>query len=173
MLEAAIFVIFAFAMAFAAVSDLLTMTIANRVSLVLIASFALIAPLTGMDMATYGMHFAAGALVLLVTFTLFAFGGMGGGDAKLLTAVAVWCGFSDVLFEYLLIAALLGGWLTVGIVIFRGTMLADMVSARFAFAARLNRSDVGIPYGIALGAAGLAVAPSMPLIKWALAHAAM
>jgi prepilin peptidase CpaA len=74
MLEAIIFVVFPFCMAFAAVSDMLTMTIANRVSLLLIATFAIVAPFTGMDLATYGMHFAGGGLVLAVTFALFAMG---------------------------------------------------------------------------------------------------
>ena len=72
MLEAAIFVIFPFCMVFAAISDMLSMTIANRVSLLLAGSFLVIAPLTGMDWSVYGMHIAAGALVLTVTFGLFA-----------------------------------------------------------------------------------------------------
>ncbi|HEU4986579.1 MAG TPA: peptidase, partial [Rhizobiaceae bacterium] len=48
MLEAAILVIFPFCMVFAAVSDLLSMTIANRVSIILMAAFAAVAPMSGM-----------------------------------------------------------------------------------------------------------------------------
>ena len=77
MLEALILVVFPFCMVFAALSDVLSMTIANRVSLLLVAVFAVVAPLTGMDWSAYGWHFAAGALVLVVTFGLFALGGMG------------------------------------------------------------------------------------------------
>jgi prepilin peptidase CpaA len=172
MLEAIIFVVFAFSMAFAACSDLLTMTIANRVSLLLIGTFAVIAPLTGMDLATYAMHFAAGALVLAFSFALFARGGLGGGDAKLLTATAVWCGFGDPLIEYLLYASLLGGMLTIYIVILRGSILAQYAGAYFDFLERLGRRDVGIPYGIALGISGLISAPSMPLMAWAVKNAA-
>lgn len=172
MLEAMIFVVFAFSMAFAAVSDLLTMTIANRISLLLIATFAFVAPLTGMDLATFGMHFAAGGMVLIITFALFAFGGVGGGDAKLLSAIAVWCGFSSVLVDYILVAALMGGYLTVSLILWRGSHLAEMAGAKFAFMERLGRTEVGVPYGIALGAAGLFVAPSMPLIKWAVERVA-
>ena len=168
MLEAIVFVVFPFAMAFAALSDLFTMTIANRVSLLLLATFAVVAPLTGMDLATYGMHFAAGGVVLAVTFSLFAMGGLGGGDAKLLTAIAVWCGFSNVLVEYLLYAAVFGGMLTVYLVIWRGSYFAEMASSKFVFMERLGRTDVGIPYGIALGAAGLMMSPSIPLVKWAI-----
>jgi prepilin peptidase CpaA len=172
MFEAIVFVVFPFAMIFAALSDLFTMTIANRVSLILLATFAVLAPVSGMDLATYGMHFAAAGIVLAVTFTLFAIGGFGGGDAKLLTAIALWCGLSPVLVEYLLIAALLGGWLTVGLVLYRGTHLAEAAGMRFAFLERLGRKEVGVPYGIALGAAGLYVMHDMPLVAWAITRAA-
>jgi prepilin peptidase CpaA len=172
MLEAAVFVVFPFAMVFAAISDLLTMTIANRVSLLLIATFALVAPFTGMDMATYGMHFAAAGLVLVVMFCAFAFGGVGGGDAKLLTAISLWCGFSQVLVDYLLIAAVLGGWLTIGIIVYRGSYLAQLAGSRFAFMEKIGRNDVGVPYGIALGIAGLVVSHKLPLMEWALERAA-
>ena len=47
MLEAAILVVFPFAMVHAAISDMLSMTILNRVSLMLIGTFAIVAPLTG------------------------------------------------------------------------------------------------------------------------------
>jgi prepilin peptidase CpaA len=172
MLEAIIFVVFPFAMAFAALSDLLTMTIANRVSLLLVATFAIIAPMIGMDLATYGMHFAAGGMMLAITFTLFAMGGLGGGDAKLLSAIAVWCGMSNVLVEYMTYATLLGGMLTIQLVMWRGSYFARVGALHFEFLERLGRHEVGIPYGIALGAAGLITAPGMPLVKWAIASVA-
>src|SRR5690606_28754418 len=101
MLEAFIFVVFPFCMLFAAVSDALSMTIANRVSLVLAGAFVVLAPLTGMAWEDIGLHVAAGAAVLAVTFGLFALGGMGGGDAKLLAATSVWMGFNICLLQYL------------------------------------------------------------------------
>lgn len=79
MIEAAILIVFPFAMAFAAISDLLSMTIQNRVSFILLISFAVLAPLTGMPWDVYGLHFAGGAAVLAVTFILFATGTMGAG----------------------------------------------------------------------------------------------
>lgn len=171
MVQAAIFVIFPFCMVFAAVSDLLSMTIANRVSLLLIVAFAVLAPLTGMDWATYGWHFAAGALVLAVTFGLFALGGMGGGDAKLITATAVWMGFNLTLLEYLLTATLLGGLMTVLILIFRKSPLATMHGHNL-FLRHLSDESGGVPYGIALGAAGLLIFPQSPVVVAALQHLA-
>ena len=158
MLEALIFVVFPFCMVFAAVSDMLSMTIANRVPLLLLAVFAVVAPLTGMDWATYGWHFAAGALVLLVTFGMFAIGGMGGGDAKLLTATAVWMGFNVHLIEYLVASAFLGGVLTFAILCYRGSVLATF-TGRNMFLRNFADGRVGVPYGIALGIGGLVTYP--------------
>ncbi len=56
-------------MAFAASSDLLTMTISNRVSLILVGSFFVLAIWSGMPLAGIGMHAGAGLAVLTVTFT--------------------------------------------------------------------------------------------------------
>src|SRR5207248_11420689 len=77
-------------MASAASSDLLTMTISNRVSLILVGSFFVLAIWSGMPLADIGMHAGAGLAVLVVTFTFFACGWIGGGDAKLAAATALW-----------------------------------------------------------------------------------
>ena len=50
-------------------------------------------------------------MVLAVTFVFFALGWIGGGDAKLAAATALWLGF-DHLLKYLLYASLFGGVLT-------------------------------------------------------------
>jgi prepilin peptidase CpaA len=171
MLEAAIFVVFPFCMAFAAISDMLSMTIANRVSVILIAAFAIIAPLTGMDWPTYGWHFAAAGMVLAVTFTLFAVGGMGGGDAKLLAASSLWFGFHIVLLQYLVTTAFIGGVLTIAILSYRKSPLAAY-TARNMFLRHFADSQVGVPYGVALGIGGLMIYPSSPLMVWALAQLA-
>src|SRR5258705_11959758 len=77
-------------MAFAASSDLITMTISNRISLLLIAGFFVLAVMTGMPLTEIGMHVGAAAAVLVVAFVFFARGWIGGGDAKLAAATAVW-----------------------------------------------------------------------------------
>lgn len=169
MLEALIFVVFPFCMVYAMVSDILSMTIANRVPVILAATFAIVAPLTGMDMSTYAMHFAAGALVLCVTFVLFALRAMGGGDAKLLAATSLWMGFSLELLQYLVQAAILGGILTLGILLYRGSVAAVFTGDN-VFTRNLANKHVGVPYGIALGAAGLMVYPSTQLMQWAVAR---
>ncbi|WP_192250121.1 A24 family peptidase [Mesorhizobium silamurunense] len=167
MLEAAIFVVFPFCMLFAAISDTLSMTIANRVPVLLVATFALVAPMTGMDWATYGGHFAAGALVLGVTFGLFALGGMGGGDAKLLAATAVWMGLNINLVGYLVTSTLIGGLLTIAILAYRKSPFA-VYTGHNRFLRHFADESGGIPYGVALGLGGLLTFPDSPLMIWAL-----
>jgi prepilin peptidase CpaA len=144
-------------MAFAAASDLLTMTIANRVSLILIAGFAAVAVLGGLSGAVLLSHLGAGAAVLAAAFICFACRWIGGGDAKLAAAVALWLGFGN-LFEYFIDTSILGGALTLLILLFR-TMPLPPLLAGSEWAERLHRNDAGIPYGIALAAAALIVYP--------------
>lgn len=171
MLEASILVIFPFCMVFAAVSDMLSMTIANRVPVLLVAAFAVIAPMTGMDWQTFGWHFAAGGLVLAVTFALFAIGGMGGGDAKLLAATSLWFGMSLELLSYLVTATFLGGLLTIAILALRKSPFVVHASGNL-FLRNLADARLGVPYGIALGVGGLLTYPASAPMAWALGRLA-
>jgi prepilin peptidase CpaA len=144
-------------MAFAASSDLLTMTISNKVSLGLAAGFLVLAPAAGIGMGEIGMHAAAGFTALAAAFCLFACGWIGGGDAKLAAATALWLGF-DQLLPYLFVASLLGGALTLLVVQFRLFPLPIALQGA-SWAERLHRKDAGVPYGIALAAAALIVYP--------------
>jgi prepilin peptidase CpaA len=157
LVNAATLMLFPAMMAFAASSDLLTMTISNRVSLVLAAGFFAMALVIGMAPATIGMHIAAAALVLVVAFVFFAQGWIGGGDAKLAAATALWFGF-DHLLTYLLYASLFGGLLTFALLQVRTLPLPSLLMGQ-QWAERLHRKDTGVPYGIALAAAALAVYP--------------
>ena len=171
MLEALIFVVFPFCMVFAIVSDMVSMTIANRVPLLLVAAFALVAPLTGMAWADLGWHFAAGGLALGVTFGLFAIGGMGGGDAKLIAATALWMGLTPQLAQYAVYASLLGGLLTLLTLIYRKSPLSTFTGGNLLLR-HFADEKAGIPYGVALGLAGLMVYPATPLMQWALSRLA-
>jgi len=144
-------------MAFAASSDLFTMMIANRISIIFVAGFGLLAVLTGMAASELLSHVAAAATVLAVVFVFFARGWIGGGDAKLAAATALWLGFAH-LVDYLFYASLFGGALTLLIIYFRGMPLPQLFVG-LPWAERLHRSDSGVPYGIALAAAALLVYP--------------
>ena len=144
-------------MAFAASSDLLTMTISNRLSMALAGGFLLLTLITGMSLYAFGMHLAAAAVVLVIAFVFFSQGWIGGGDAKLVAATALWFGF-DYLLDYLIYASLFGGALTLAIIQFRKLPL-PAVLARQTWILRLHETGAGVPYGIALAAAALAVYP--------------
>lgn len=144
---------FPMAMAFAASSDLLTMRISNKLVLLLLAGFAIAAVATGMPLEQIAMHVATALAVLIVGFTFFAFGWIGGGDAKLAAATALWLGFGLTL-PYLVYAGALGGALSLLILALRRLPLTPFL-ARFTWLERLHNPKSGVPYGIALAIAGM------------------
>jgi prepilin peptidase CpaA len=156
-IEAVRLLLFPALMAFAASSDLLTMTISNRVTLALLIGFFALALIVGMPLAEIAAHLGAAAVVLAVGFGLFTRGWIGGGDAKLAAATALWFGWSHLL-EYVLYASLLGGVLTLALIEFRKLSLPSLL-ARREWIERLHRPESGVPYGIALAAAALIVYP--------------
>jgi prepilin peptidase CpaA len=146
------------AVAFAAAMDLVTMKIPNRVSGLMLAAFFPMALLAGLGWAGIGYHVAAGLLVLCIGILLFIPGWFGGGDAKLLAAIALWVGF-DNLIAYLFYVALAGGFLALAFSSLRSVPLPRFLLGQ-PWALRLHRRDAGIPYGVALAAGALAVYPN-------------
>jgi prepilin peptidase CpaA len=168
MLQATMLLLFPALMVFAAFSDLFTMTISNIVSIILAVSFFLLAALFGLSLADIGMHIACGFGVLALTFFFFTRGWVGGGDAKLASGTALWLGF-DHLLDYGLYAALMGGALTLAILVLRKWPLPSMLSAR-QWILRLHDRASGVPYGIALAIAGLILYPESAIWLSAISH---
>jgi len=152
-----LFAVFPLAMAYAAVSDLLTMTISNRVTLILIATFVVLFPTTGMDLHTFALHWASGGAVLAVAFFCFAMGWIGGGDAKLASVTALWLGWEGTI-EFIAIGSIFGGILTLSLLAFRQSVLPAFI-IRQPWIRRLHDAEEGVPYGVALAAAGLIAYP--------------
>lgn len=150
-------------MAFAAASDLFTMTISNRVSLVLAAGFLALALLSGMPLLDILSHIGAGATVLVIAFGCFAMGWIGGGDAKVAAAAALWFGFGHLL-SYLLYASLFGGALTLLLLQFRQWPLPWQLAGQ-PWLLKLHAKETGIPYGIALAIGALMIYPETEWIK--------
>ena len=163
---AAILMIPAICLFMAAVMDLFTMTIPNRLSLFLLASFAVLAPVSGLPWAEISMSFAAGAVVLAVCFGFFALNIMGGGDVKLLAASAVWFGFSAALGAFIVQTALWGGLVTLLVALIRSQ--AD----RFAVIGIVVPAPIlatkKVPYGVAIGIAGIMTFWSSPIASSAM-----
>ena len=145
-----------------ALSDLLSMTIPNRLTLVLTAGFFVLAPLTGFDWADIGVHIAGGLAALGLGVVLFWLGWIGGGDAKLFVATSLWVG-PQLIITYSLYVAVLGMTLTLLLLFLRALRLPAMLTSQ-GWLVRLHSPNEGIPYGIALAGAGLLVYPSTPFI---------
>ena len=163
MITAAILVIFPLCLAVSAFSDMLTMTIPNRVSLLLLISFPVIAFFAGLSVYDIAMNFAAGLTVFAVVFALFALNVMGGGDAKLLATSAIWFGFHPSLMEYLIYVGLLGGFLTISILELR-SHTNSILGMGLPIPTPLLMAKK-VPYGIAIGIAGILAFPSSPLMQ--------
>jgi prepilin peptidase CpaA len=162
MIASAIFLIVPLCLSIAAFSDLFTMTIPNRISLIIAISFLLIAPFAGLPLPTIGMHIVGGLAVFSACFALFAINVMGGGDAKLLTATALWFGFDQSLLLFLVYVGLVGGVATLLILSIRAQ--SDMI---MAVGLRVPNSILHakkIPYGIAIAIGGFMAFPSSPLL---------
>lgn len=145
------------AMALAASMDVITMTIPNRVCAALAIGYFVLALAVGLPAHTILVNVSCGAAVLAVMFGLFAMGWIGGGDAKLAAATALWIGWGTLL-DYSLSAAIYGGALTLVILLGRKVVLPVWLS-RHAWIARLHDPKTGVPYGVALAAAGMMIYP--------------
>ncbi len=152
--------------AYAAATDLLRMTISNRLCGALIMAFIALAVWAGLPGEQWLMHVAASALVLVICFGFFAAGWMGGGDAKLAAATALWFGFEPLL-NYAVLASFLGGMLTILLLQMRGAPLPSFMLG-WPWAVRLHGAKTGIPYGLALAPAALFVLPETDIWKLAL-----
>ena len=150
-------------MAFAAASDLFTMTISNRVSVALAAGFLILALASGMGSSEILSHVGAGATVLAVAFGCFAMGWVGGGDAKVAATAALWFGFAH-LMNYLLYASVFGGVLTLLLLQLRQWPLPYAFAGQ-AWLLRLHAKESGIPYGIALAIGALMIYPETEWVK--------
>jgi prepilin peptidase CpaA len=131
------------------------MRISNRVVLLLVGTFFVVALAANLPFQQVALDVLGAVVVLIVAFAFFAFGWIGGGDAKLASATMLWVGLGLAL-PYLVYAALLGGGLTLAILAIRRWPLPAWLS-RIRWIDRLHDAKSGVPYGIALAASGLLV----------------
>jgi len=150
-------------MALSASMDLLTFTIPNRLCVALALGYLVLAALLGVSAHDILLNLSCALVILAIAFVMFALGWVGGGDAKLAAATAAWLGWTGVL-DYGVAAALFGGILTLVIL---GARMAPLPAAfgQIDWLKRLHNANAGVPYGIALAAAGLLQYPNSPI--WA------
>ncbi|CAN7517711.1 prepilin peptidase [Phenylobacterium sp. LjRoot225] len=154
------------------VRDLVSYRIPNWISLALIAGFALAAGTglaAGMSLGAVGLNLAVGAGALAVGVAMFALGWIGGGDAKLFAAAALWIGWPSV-ESYLAVTALSGGALSLLLLSLRAPAARTFVLAGPAWFARLAEPGESVPYGVAIAVGALAAFPASTLVQAATAH---
>jgi prepilin peptidase CpaA len=162
-----VFLVLPVLLALAAGWDIASFTIPNMVPLAMTAAFLLFGLFAGLPGTAFGSHLAAGLVGLAAGFALFAAGFIGGGDAKLFAAASLWFGFGD-LGSYALVATVLGGALTLLLLLLRGVPLPSLL-ARQAWLVRLHDARSGVPYGVALAAGALALLPNAEIFRLAVA----
>jgi len=129
----------------------------------LAAGYLALAFASGMAPSDILMHLAAGATVLAAAFGCFAFGWIGGGDAKVAAGAALWFGFAHLL-DYLVYASLFGGVLTLLLLQFRQWPLPYALAGQ-TWLLKLHAKESGIPYGIALAVGALMIYPETEWIS--------
>ncbi len=152
-------------MILAALNDIASFRIPNWIPAALAILFvpaAFVAHLPWSGWQGVGLHLAVGALALALAVGGFAMGWMGGGDAKLLAAAAVWLG-PERLWPFAMATALAGGALALALVALRSTWLRPIAAAAPAWTQRLATPGEGAPYGVAIAAGALAAFAAQPL----------
>jgi len=163
--EALVLIVFPALLALAAGWDVASYTIPNFLQVAFVATFAVFVAATAMPLAVIAGHLLAGSLGLAVGFTLFAFGLVGGGDAKLFACIALWLGLHN-LPEFALVASVMGGALTVLLLTVRRFPLPAWLSEQH-WIARLHEARGAIPYGVALAAGAFLILPQAEIFRMA------
>lgn len=146
-------------MAAAAIFDLVSYTIPNFLSILLIVIFAALAVWQGLSWRILATHGGTGLSMLAVGYAMFAAGLMGGGDAKLFAATSLWMGWQGM-FNYLIMFSLCGGLLALALLLFRRLPLPEGLG-RHGWVMALHNPAQGVPYGIALAAGASLALPDL------------
>jgi prepilin peptidase CpaA len=137
----ALYVGLALMLAYAAVGDVRARTIPNWLVIAIAAAAPVMWALTGMSIWPDMILQIGVAIGFMVLFSIFfALNAMGGGDVKLIAALALW--FPAIAFlQLLMVMSIIGGVITIGM----------WVREK----ARKSGNTIEVPYGVAISLAGL------------------
>ena len=148
----------------AALRDVVSYTIPNWISVALAAAFPIAALALGLPLPTLGLGLAIGLVALVAGMAMFALHWIGGGDAKLFAAAAMWLGWPAAL-SYVAITGLAGGALAVMLLGLRSPLLRPYVLNGPGWFARLAEPGENVPYGLAIAVGALAAFPASTLMQ--------
>lgn len=163
-LQAALLLMFPVLVITAALRDVTSFTIPNWISGGLIVGFLAAAAALGVSLPTIGLHIGVGLVALLIGMAMFALRWMGGGDAKLLAAGALWMGW-PASADFLLVTGIAGGGLALVLMTMRSIQFRNFAQMGPAWIGRLATPGESVPYGVAIAIGALAAFPNSALMQ--------
>lgn len=163
LIQAALLAVFPLLVIVAALTDVTSFTIPNRVSALLFLAFFPAALAMGRPLGEIGADLAIFAVALLAGMGMFAAGWIGGGDAKLLAAASPWLGLA-AMPAFLLVTALAGGALAVLLMNVRSSWVQPYLGGAPGWLARLATPGADVPYGVAIATGALVAFPQTALL---------
>jgi prepilin peptidase CpaA len=145
-------------MVWAAVGDVRSFTITNKLNAAIATAFLLFAIPMGMAWPEIVEHLKVGLITIAITLSMFFVGIYGGGDAKMTGAVALWLG-PAAMIPFIYYTALSGGVLVVILIVARRIAKNYGLPKSPKWARRMLRKRSAVPYGVALGVGALIAAP--------------
>jgi len=149
-------------LSYAVVSDYVKMIIPNWCSIALVVEFLLFS-IVFLTLNEFAWNLLLCAIVFSLSIGFYAFGWLGGGDVKLLTAVIFWAGPTNGLI-FVFVMAAIGFVMAAGLIILRRVLI--FFPNLFPNSELLRRpvawvEEGAFPYGIAIGAAALVIGPAI------------
>ncbi|MDO9430982.1 MAG: prepilin peptidase [Pseudomonadota bacterium] len=164
LIQAVLLLIFPALVIVGGLRDLTSYIIPNWISGLLILGFAPAALAVGLPLSAVGLHLGVGVAALVIGMAMFALNWIGGGDAKLFAAGALWLGWPASM-EYVIVTGLAGGALTFALLGLRSPFIRPYVLSGPGWVNRLAEPKGDLPYGVAIAVGALVAFPGSALIQ--------
>jgi prepilin peptidase CpaA len=163
LLQALLLTVFPALVIVGGLKDITSFTIPNWISLGLIGGFLLAALALGLPWQTVLLMVGVGVGALFLSMGMFAMGWIGGGDAKMFAAAALWLGWPASM-PFVLVTGLAGGALAVSLLGLRSVWIRPVAVRGPDWVGRLATPGGDAPYGVAIAIGALAAFPESPLV---------
>ena len=148
----------------AAISDLTRFKIPNKYPFFISLLFFISSALVNWSWWFVIHNLLTALVILLICFLFFIKRYIGGGDAKLFSAISLWAGLNGI-YEFVLIMAISGGVLSILLILFRKLTLSPVLK-RIYWINQLHSNKNQIPYGLAIAFGALVTFDQFPIFKY-------